>query len=43
MDLGFHHTAKMELSVKKFNRFYNSLIIAQVMQTYQQLLQMMKY
>ena len=28
MDLGSHHTFKMEISVKKFNRFNNNIIIA---------------
>ena len=34
IDLDSHYTSKMELSVKKFNRFNNSIIIAQVLQTY---------
>ena len=34
IDLGSHHTSKKELFVKKFNRFNNSIIIAQVLQTY---------
>ena len=34
IDLGSHHTSKMQLSVKKINRFNNNIIIAQVLQTY---------
>ena len=34
MDLVSHHTSKMELSVKKFNRINNNTILAQVLQTY---------
>ena len=34
MDLGSYHTTKMDLSVKKFDRFNNNIIIAQVLQTY---------
>ena len=44
VDLGSDHASKMELSVQKFNRFNNNnIIITQVLQTYQQLLQMMKH
>ena len=44
VDLGSDHASKMELSVQKFNRFNNTnIIITQVLQTYQQLLQMMKH
>ena len=31
--LDSHHTSKMELSVRKINRFNNNIIIAQVLQT----------
>ena len=34
MDLGSYHATKMDLSVKKFDRFNNNIIIAQVLQTY---------
>ena len=34
MDLVSHHISKMEFSVKKFNRFNNKTILAQVLQTY---------
>ena len=33
MDLGSHHTSKMEISVKNIKRCNNNIIIAQVLQT----------